>query len=1062
MANLKLGLLGPLQITVDNSLIRAFESDKARALLAYLAVESNQPHRRDALLGLLWPDCPDEAARHNLRQTLYSLRQAIGDRNADPPYLLITRDEVQFNAASAYSLDVDDFNALLDNCDRHLPRCIEACPIHAERLEQALEIYRGAFLQEFFLADSAEFEEWATRQREALHRRALESVTYLANYSELSAHYDAAQRYALRQLELDPWREEAHRQVMRVYGASGQRSAALAQYETCRRMLAKELGVEPSAETRELYEQMKTGSWKPEVGNQNRPAISNNPSDRHGSNFPISSANLPTQLTPFIGRERELADLGQLIADPECRCITLVGPGGMGKTRLALQTAVRHGNKFAQGVAFVPLATIGSAEAVAPAIADALGFSFYGPTSPRAQLLNYLRDKQLLLVLDNVEQLVDAAEWFIEILQHAYAVKLLLTSREPLNVQGEWVFEVTGLDVPANEQAEQFEASSAVALFVQRARRTRTGFALDDQERAAVARLCRLVDGMPLALELAATWVKTLSVAEIVAEIERNLDFLSAPVRDLPERHRSIRAVFYQSWNMLPSDEQQVLNKLSVFRGFEREAAEKVAGASLSILASLVSKSLVRRVKGDRYDLHELVRQYAHERLIESGESDSACSEHLRFFLELAEAAEPELRSIEQLVWLDRLEEDGNNLSAALEWSFRCAELNHPKFLETREQAIQKSLGLVSALYLFWKRRAHWSEGRDWLVRALAQPAESALTRERVKALNAAVLLAAEQADTQAAWLFAEENIALARELKDSDSIAHSLNSLGFLLWKKKDFTGARAACAEALELFRKSSNRFAVADALHNQSHISINQGDYQAARSYCEEAATIYRELGDKLGLDDVWGDLGLVAYLQNDFTAARKYLEESQARFHEAASVPGLVSALNRLGDLARCQQDYQQAEKLYSECLALYRDMGDKDEFPSLLHNMGYVARHHGNYSEAIALFREGLAVHHEMHNHAGIAECLAGIAGVLTSQGTARQGARLFSAAETLREESGFALWPADQMEHDYTLALLHQLLDQETLAAAWAEGGGMEIEHAITEAMADATDSSKR
>lgn len=1041
MPHLKLGVLGALQLALADAPVAKLESDKTRALLVYLAVEADRAHRREILIGLLWPDVPEETARHNLRQALFNLRQAIGDHTAQPPYLFITRDQVQFNRASEYSLDIADFDTRLSACARHAHANVEACGVCAARFQQAVDLYRGKFLQEFFLEDSAEFEEWALVRREATHQRALDALTHLANYYERQGDLAATRRSALRQLELDPWREQAHRQVMRVFALEGQRSAALAQYETCRRVLSEELGVEPSAETRELYEQIKSASWA-------QPPTSN-------PQFPTSYYQLPAPLTPFIGRERELADLGRLVMDPNCRCITLVGPGGMGKTRLAIQVAANHRNDFAQGIAFVELAAINALDSVAPTIAVALGLSLHGPTSPRLQLANYLRDKQMLLVLDNVEQLVDAAELFVELLQHAPAIKLVLTSREPLNVQSEWVFEVAGLDVPATEQAEEFEASNAVALFVQRARRTRAGFVLNAQERASVARLCRLVEGMPLALELAATWVKTLSVAEIVGEIERNLDFLSASVRDLPERHRSIRAVFHQTWNMLAADEQHVLNKLSVFRGFEREAAEKVAGASLSILASLVSKSLVRRVKGERYDLHELVRQYARQRLIESGESDSACSEHLQFFVELAEAAELQLRRVGQIVWLDRLEQESNNLSAALEWSFRCAELNHPMFLEARAQAIQKSLRLVSALYLFWKRRAHWSEGRAWLVRALAQPAASAFTRERVRALNAAVLLAAEQADIKSAWLFAEENLALARELKDSDSIAHSLNSFGFLLWKKKDFAGARSACAKALEMFRESGNRFGVADSLHNQSHIAINQGDYQGARSYCEEAATIYCELGDNLGLDDAWGDLGLVAYLQSDFGAAREYLEKSQARFHEAASVPGFVSALNRLGDLARCQQDYQQAGKLYSECLALYRDMGDKDEFPGLLHNMGYVARHQGNYSGAIALFREGLAVHQEMHNHAGIAECLAGIAGVLTSQGNAWQGARLFSAAERLREASGAALWPADQMEHAHTHALLHQLLDAETLAAVWAAGRGMEIEQAIAEAMAE-------
>lgn len=534
MPHLQLGVLGTLRITRNNAPSTKLESDKTRALLVYLAVEADHAHRRETLIGLLWPEEPEETARHNLRQALFNLRQVIGDQTANPPFLFITRDEIRFNTASDYSLDAAEFDAHLDATTRHSHSQLETCAVCASELQDAVELYRGKFLQEFFLEDSAEFEEWALMQREARHQRALEALTHLANYYEQHGDLTATRRCAARQLELDPWREQAHRQRMRVFAVEGQRDAALAQYETCRRVLAQELGVEPSSETRELYQTIKA-----EVGRmlQSR-AIADE--EKKVSSFPVP-------LTPFFGRERELAELVQLIADPNCRCITLVAPGGMGKTRLAIQAAANHRSEFAQGVAFVQLAAIHSTESVSPAIANALGFSFYGPMSPRLQLANYLRDKQMLLVLDNVEQLVEAAEVFVELLQHAPEIKLLLTSREPLNVQGEWVFEIAGLDVPLNERAEQFEASSAVALFMQRARRTRTGFGLHEQNRASVARLCRMVEGMPLALELAATWVKTLSVAEIVAEIEGSLDFLSASTRDLPERHRSIRAVFDHS-----------------------------------------------------------------------------------------------------------------------------------------------------------------------------------------------------------------------------------------------------------------------------------------------------------------------------------------------------------------------------------------------------------------------------------------------------------------------------------------------------------------------------------
>jgi len=649
----------------------------------------------------------------------------------------------------------------------------------------------------------------------------------------------------------------------------------------------------------------------------------------------------------------------------------------------------------------------------------------------------------MLLVMDNFEHLLDSAGTLAEILQRAPAIRLLVTSRERLNLQGEWVFEVQGLPIPPECPADRLGTYSAVTLFLQCAQRVRPGFSLTPDECPPVVHICRMVEGMPLGIELAAAWVRVLSCGEIAQEIQRNLDFLTTSARDVPERHRSLQATMDHSWNLLSSDERGVLSRLSIFRGsFHRDAADQVAGATLPLLSALMDKSLLRRTDAGRYDLHELIRQYAREQLIRAGDFDDACDRHLAFFLKFAEEAEPKLRGAEQLIWLDRLEQEHDNLRAALEWSLRNQSLD-----------AQESLRLTGALHLFWKRRAHWSEGRDWLKRALAQSADSQVTRERVKALNAAVLLAADQADTGPAWQLAQENLALSRELGDAGSIARSLNSLGFLLWKKKDFATARASCERALGLCRELGDRLAVADSLHNLSHIAINQSDYEAVQLYCSEAAAIYRELGDHIGLDDALGDLGLVAYLRNDYAAARPYLEESLARFRRAASVPGVVSALNRLGDLARCQGDYAQAEMLYAECLALYRALGDKDEFPSLLHNLAYAVLYRADYLQAMALFKEGLAIQREMGNQAGIAECLAGVAGVLAAQGQVARGARLFAAAEALRETAGAALWPANRIEYDRSLALLHESLDEATFATAWAAGRSVPTDRAITEAL---------
>ncbi|HEX9074395.1 MAG TPA: BTAD domain-containing putative transcriptional regulator, partial [Anaerolineae bacterium] len=448
MARLMLNLLGPLQITLDGAPITTFQSDKARALLLYLAVESDRPHRREELTGLLWPDVPEQTARHNLRQTLFNVRQAIHDSKAKNPHLFITREEIQFNVESDHALDVATCAALLAACDTHPHPDPETCADCAGRRRQAAEMYRGRFLQQFFLEDSAAFEEWALLRREALHQQALDALMRLARHYEQRADFEQARRFALRELELDPWREEAHRQVMRALAASGQRSAALVQYETCRRVLADELGIEPSEETRALYEQIRSGKLGPEIPTSQR----------------TSTSNLPTPLTPFVGRERELQDLEQLLGDSQCRIITLVGPGGIGKTRLALELAAHQQHTFGHGATFVSLASLTSPALMVSVIAQALGTTFVGSNDPKQQLFHYLADKQMLLLVDNVEHLLEGVDLLAELLQHAPALKILATSREPLDLSGEWVFQVEGLTVPLDEPVGGFQDFSAVAL----------------------------------------------------------------------------------------------------------------------------------------------------------------------------------------------------------------------------------------------------------------------------------------------------------------------------------------------------------------------------------------------------------------------------------------------------------------------------------------------------------------------------------------------------------------------------------------------------------------------
>lgn len=946
MAPLVLSVFGALQVSLTDGSIARFESDKTCALLVHLAVESDRPHRRDALTGLLWPNEPEQTARHNLRQALFSLRQTIGDPIAQPPYLHITRHEIQFNVASNVALDLASFNGQLAACASHVHARLDACAVCAPRLQQAVGLYRGKFLQEFFLEDCAEYETWALTRREALHQRALDALTNLATYYEQRGDPERARIYALRQLELDPWREQAHRQLMRVFVLEGQRGAALVQYETCRRVLAEELGVEPSSETRELYGEILAGRSRPDGGRWTSPQPAAVPP-------PSIQPKLPTQLTPFIGRERELAELGRLIADPGCRCITLVGPGGMGKTRLALQVASTHCDAFAQGVAFVPLAVIDAYDAIVPAIAEVLGFTFYGTTSPRAQLFNHLCDRQMLLVLDNVEQLLsadpphpNAAELFIEILQQTTAIKLLLTSREPLNMQGEWVFEVEGLQIPESEGTEAIDSTAAVALFLQRAQRARVGFSLRAEERAAVARLCRLVDGTPLALELAATWVRTLSVSDIVREIERNLDFLSTSVRDLPERHRSIRAVFDHSWKLLTAEERRVLGDLSAFHGrFRREAAEQVTGASLSTLSALVAKSLVRRTATGHYELHELVRQYAASKLAAEDLARSVAERHSRYYLAWLHLCAVRLQDHRQKDAVTELAAELDNIRAAWDWAVTYDDIAHACQVAT------------TLLYLF-ELRTWFAEG-EIVFRHAAETIQSRAAEFEsgnavLSAINAmrahSAYFAFRLGKSAAAYAALSPCVQFLQSSPDQFAGTYALWYLGMVSWELGMFAEANASLQAGLAKAQACGARWYETMDVEYLGIVAHDQGEYEQARRHLMQALAKAREMGDPMVISHVLGYLSLTTLALGATEETEKVLRESLALAREIGYRSGIGNALDRLGLLAQGEHP-DEARALFASSLEVFRENGDLRNVARVLNHRGFVALALGDFAEA---------------------------------------------------------------------------------------------------------------
>lgn len=693
-----ISLLGTFQVTLDGR-PSVFATDRARALLAYLAVEADRPHRREALAGLLWPDRPESTARQNLSQSLARLRRAIDDHRAAPPFLWISRKTIQFNAATA-ELDVARFEALLTSCAAHRHADLSSCPPCVERLEAAASLYQGGFLQGLFLSGSQPFEEWTLFKREQLHRQALELFNRLTVHFTQQAAYEQAEYYARQQLELEPWLEEAHASLMRVLALSDRPHAALAQFETCSRLLAEELGVAPSVATVHLFERIRSGQVGSSNGSRSlAPSLPSLHMPRH---------NLPVQTMPFVGRREELARLSSWLDDPECRLVTLLGPGGIGKTRLALEAAQSRLDSFRDGVRFVPLAALEQPEErqgvnpIVAALVEALTLSLRGDAPVWEQLLAFLETRELLLVLDNVEPMLRHIDVVDAILRRAPRVKILVTSLERLNLQEEWLFFLRGMQVPEEDvPVGELGEYDAVQLFARRAKQVQPDFDLA-AEASCVKGICQQVGGMPLAIELAAAWMRLMGCPAIAAEIAKDLDFLAGELRDVPPRHRSLRAVFDHSWLLLSEPEQAVMRQLAVFRGgFEREAAEAVTGASLTLLAALVDKSLLQACSGGRYQMHPLLQQYAETRLRQvPTECEQARDRHCHLYLDLLRQQDAPMKSSGFREAQQAIRADLDNVRAAWRWALE-------------REAIEQLRPALLSLFFFYSDAGWYLEGEE-------------------------------------------------------------------------------------------------------------------------------------------------------------------------------------------------------------------------------------------------------------------------------------------------------------------------------------------------------------
>ena len=950
---LRLLFLGAFQASLQNQPPLQFQTNKVRALLAYLAVEPARTHPRATLAGLLWPEMPEANARNNLSKALGMLRQALGDREHPNLYLDVHHRHVRFNPDGDYWLDVAEFQ------QKTARQATDA------QLLKAVDLYQGEFLSGFSLPDAAAFEEWLLLWRERLHQQMLAALARLTTRLLDRGQPEQALPYARRQLELDAWREAAHAQLMQALALAGKRSEALAHFDLCRSLLVEELGVAPAPETVALYEAIKDGQVTPLQGKR------------------APAHNLPALQTPFIGRRQELATLDELVRQPDSPLATLVGPGGQGKTRLILAYARQLLEEvpispFPDGIYFVSLSGVDAATGTAAteeqflqAIATALPLSLAARSRndarpPQQQVLDYLQQKQLLLLLDNLDpflvQATDPAGLIAAILKAAPHVQIIATAREPLGLYGERVLPLAGLSLPAPGAGAPTELAGvdAVELFLLAARRLRPEFRPHGDEWVALGQLCHFLGGLPLAIELAASWTEVMPIAAILAGLQQDLGLLRADLEGVAPRHRSVRRVLEHTWQQLGTEERQVLAALSVSRGgFSRDAAQAVARPdgmgrpdALRLLRKLVQRSLIAYDRArDRYDLHELLRTFARERLAQDARLEATTLDrHTAFYCALLQTAATALTGSRQQMALAELELEFDNVRQAWRRAVTQGEV-------TRVAAA------LEGLFHLCDVRSRFRDGEQLMQEAVAglavAPAgrEWAITRARLQAR--AGWFAFHLGRPEEAIERLQESLSSLQQAGAEADAIFNYNYLGAVYRHQGLYDGADGVLHEALRLARAHDDAFQASISLNILGQTASLQGDYDAARSYCEEALAIKRALGDRRGMTYSLTYLGRVALAQEDYAAAEALFAESLAISEALGDRRGVAFAARNLGQVAQEQADYAEAERRYAQGLAISHEVGNRLEAALCLIRRSQAATAAGNVGPAREYVRQGI-------------------------------------------------------------------------------------------------------
>jgi predicted ATPase/DNA-binding SARP family transcriptional activator/uncharacterized protein HemY len=939
--------LGAQQISEE-----AFERRKPRQLLKLLALQNEFRLHRDQVLEMLWPELPLESASSQLHKAVHQLRRALGaaQPTVSPEKLLEVKEgELRLWAPAGVMTDVRQFMTLSK-------QALQSQTLND--LERAAAEYRGDLLP------SDLYEDWTIDTRDVLKERATTVFKHLADVYAKDGEFVKAQESYQLALSKDATQEDIHQALFALYAKEGNKAGLGQAFERYRRILRSELDEEPSPELTAFYQHL-LGSV---------------------SEVPAVAAQLPSQLppvtTPLIGREAELALIADNLAHPNCRLLSIVGTGGIGKTHLALEAA--HRVSIRDGVLFAPLIAINLPNILITAMIDALGLSLTGRKPAKAQLLDYLRDRELLLVLDNFEHLLGHSDVLLELLQQAPRLKLLVTTRERLQVKEEWVVSLEGLAYPPSPEAKGLADFPAVQLFLNCAKRVAPALELRSQLEA-VAHIAKLVDGLPLALELAAAWVKVLQCSDIAKELERNLDLLTTSLKNVPERHRSMQAVFEHSWSLMGEEDRRLYARLSVFgSSFTLEAAKEIAGATLPRLSELLNKSLLRFVEG-RYTAHHLLRQYAAEKLSQDEEKATMRQKHALYYSQQLFEQTPFLKGGQQKMVLQQVALELDNIRLAWNWAFETGDA----------ETINRSL---EGVWLLVELRGWFQDGAEAFSRVLSflalHPEDLPLLRAKAYArLGRCYFRLGQITEAQTALKQSLDILVL-----DVGERAFILNNLGLIAKARDDLGKAQKYFTESLELYRRAADAWGIANVLNNLGDIAFALNHFAEAQQFYQESLELHRQRQDLRGLGLSLGNLGAVYERQGDMREAKRLFGSSLETARELADPYVENRALTRLAQLAVTTKRFAEAKDYYQQSFDLARGMGNRADAAHAARQLGHIAKELRDWNDAETYLNHSLVLFRKLADRVQIARGLEELASLYTQMGHQERALELQSEA----------------------------------------------------------------